>query len=167
MENNQTQQQGDGNNQQGENQQIENNQNQQQEKLFTQDDVNRIVGERLARERNNATAGMFAEKEHALNQRELKLDAREKLADAGLPKELLNAINCNSKKEMEESINTLKAFYQSTAPATLKTYQVSTGVAGNNGGNGGKTKVWQSPFDHRSQSDADDPNIRKAMGLRE
>lgn len=155
MENNQTQQQGEGNGQLVENQQTENNQNQQQEKLFTQDDVNRIVGERLARERNNVSAGMFAEKEHALNQRELKLDAREKLADAGLPKELLNAINCNSKKEMEESINTLKAFYKSSEPTAVprRTYQVSTGIGGNTGGSAAKS--------------ARDDEIRKAMGLRE
>lgn len=157
MENNQTQQQDNGNGQQTE------NQNQQQEKLFTQDDVNRIVGERLARERSNINAGAFAEREQSLNQRELKLNAREMLADAGLPKELLNAINCNSKKEMEESINTLKAFYQSSVPATpQKAYVVSTGVGGNNG----KAQVWQSPFDYSSQSDATDPDIRKAMGLK-
>lgn len=122
----------------------------QQEKLFTQDDVNRIVGERLARARGGQDMNQFAERERGLNQRELMLDAREKLADAGLPKELLNAINCSSREAMENSIKVLTAFKGNTAPNdSRKTYVVSTGVTGNSGGSGNFR----------------DNEIRKAMGL--
>ena len=46
------------------------------EKLFTQDDVNRIISERLAREREKPRDG---EREAALNEREKALEAREAL----------------------------------------------------------------------------------------
>ena len=42
----------------------------QQGKTFTQDEVNRIVSERLARAKNTADHGDFTERENALNQRE-------------------------------------------------------------------------------------------------
>ena len=122
------------------------------EKLFTQDDVNRIVGERVARVKTE-TSPQVQERVQALSKRELQLDAREMLADAGLPKELINAINCNSKEEMQTSINTLKSLYgninASTPPQRLG-YRVSTGVYGSSAGG----------------EKSDDESIRAAMGLK-
>lgn len=102
MENNQGQQQGAEGNQQ---------QNNQGERTFTQDDVNRIVQERLARYKGGNDSEGFAEREKALNQRELQLEARERLADAGLPKGLLGVVNLNNKDDMEKSISALSAYF--------------------------------------------------------
>ena len=76
----------------------------QNEKLFTQDDVNRIVGERLARAKNTQTSNDTFERMHELDLRERKLTARERLADLGISKDLLPLVNCTSKETMEESI---------------------------------------------------------------
>lgn len=154
MENNQGnqgQQQGANGNQQ-QNNQGQSNQSQQSEKLFTQDDVNRIVQDRLARYKgngnNNGSSDGLTERERNLNKRELTLEARERLADAGLPKDLLDAVNCNSKDEMEKSIKALTAFFG--IRKSQQTYRVSTGTQTRGNDNG------------RS----DEANIRKAMGLK-
>lgn len=118
MENNQGQQQGTNDNQQQDNQ-GQSNQSQQSEKLFTQDDVNRIVQDRLARYKgngnNNGSSDGLTERERNLNKRELTLEARERLADAGLPKDLLDAVAINSKEDMEKSINALTAYFKDSA----------------------------------------------------
>ena len=108
----------------------------QNEKLFTQDDVNRIVGERLARAKNTQTSNDTFERMHELDLRERKLTARERLADLGISKDLLPLVNCTSKETMEEM-----------------GYRISTGVSGANNSSG------------HSKSLSDD-EIRSAMGLK-
>lgn len=126
---------------------------QQQEKTFTQEDVNRIVGERLARARLD-TSPELQERERKCMQRELQLDAREKLADAGLPKELLGVINCSTKEELENSIKTIQKLFGRTKENS--SYRVlMCGSAGSNSNGSG----------HRSGTD-DPESIRKAMGLK-
>ena len=53
------------------------------ERTFTQDDVNRIVGERLSKEKDRAAAEL-AKREQDLHARELRITAREKLAEKGI-----------------------------------------------------------------------------------
>ena len=53
----------------------------QGEKMFTQDDVNRIVSERLARERAKAEPTAIDERETALKAREARLDCRDYLEE--------------------------------------------------------------------------------------
>ncbi len=77
------------------------------ERTFSQDDVNRIVGERLAAEKRKGEAAL-AEREQQLAQRELLLTAKEKMTAMGLPVELLNALNVSSPEAMEKSLNTVK-----------------------------------------------------------
>lgn len=119
-----------------------------QEKLFTQEEVNRIIGERLSRVKTDSTQELQA--------RELQLDAREKLMDAGLPKELLGAINCSTKEAMENSIKVIQGLYgkNSNSKPEKPVYRVSTGISSNSNGSG-------------NYKDSDDPSaIRKAMGLK-
>lgn len=78
------------------------------EKTFTQDDVNRIVSERLARERDKRTAELD-EREKALRQRELLIVAREKLDEAGLNKELCKVLRYDDEAELDEAIKQLKS----------------------------------------------------------
>lgn len=104
-------------------QEQQNNQTNSNEEVrtFTQEDVNRIVSERLAKEKAKYEANSKADsqaKEEALSTREkelqvreLKATAREKLFDKQLPKELLDVINYSSEEEMNKSIDILEKTY--------------------------------------------------------
>ena len=129
-------------------------QTQQQERTFTQDEVNRIVQERLARAKNAPDNSGYTEREQALDQRERRLEAREKLADAGLPKELLPLVNCSGKKEMEDSIKLIGTYFRS-GKGMGNTYRVSAGVT-SGGASAGSGEV----------AEATDGDIRAAMGLK-
>lgn len=118
------------------------------EKTFSQDDVNRIVGERLAAEKRKGEAAL-AEREQQLAQRELLLTAKEKLTESGLPVELLDALNVSSPEAMEKSLNTVKAVIdkiKAEAPP-LKIYGAKPAEAG------------------RAPQASGDSRLRKAMGL--
>lgn len=76
-------------------------------RTFTQDDVNRIVQERLAKEKSRGTG----DAEEALNKRaaeldmrERKLSAREKLRENGLPDYLADALNMNTDEDFQKSM---------------------------------------------------------------
>ena len=119
-------------------------------KMFTQDEVNQIVQSRLARFKNESANNIdYSGREAALTKREMQLTAREALMDAGLPKEMIGAVNTNSKEEMENSINILKSFFGSNGKAK-STYRVVSGGVPSGGNAGG--------YDS-------DSAIRKAMGL--
>jgi hypothetical protein len=126
-------------------------------KTFTQDDVNRIVQERLARAKLEASPEL-QERERKCEQRELQLEAREKLAEAGLPKELLGAINCSTKEDLENSIDTIQKLFGKNGSTqqdkVTSRYRVSAGTSNSGNGSG-------------HHSSAKDPSsIRKAMGLK-
>lgn len=104
---------------------------QEGEKTFTQDDVNRIVSERLAKEKAKYEAAAktnFQEKEVELSRREqeltlreFKATARETLTNKNLPMELLDVINYSSEEEMNKSIDILeKAYGQGTRKPNIK-----------------------------------------------
>ena len=119
------------------------------EKTFSQDDVNRIVGERLAAEKRKGEAAL-AEREQQLARRELLLTAKEKLTDAGLPVELLNALNVSSPEAMEKAITTLKGMIdkiKAEAPKPFTIHGAKPAEAG------------------RSPQMGGDSQLRKAMGL--
>jgi len=124
------------------------------EKTFTQEDVNRIVGERLAKEKaKNSGEADLAKREQELAQRELHMSAKELLSEKGLPVQLFDALNCTDKEAMEKSIGTIeKIFNEYKANATkqhiFKGFQ--PGASGKVSGAGA----------------AEDAELRKAMGLR-
>lgn len=74
------------------------------EKTFTQDDVNRIVQERLAKDREKASKEL-GEREQELALREFRLNSRQKLIEKGYPETLLDALNCNSEKEFDRALD--------------------------------------------------------------
>ena len=119
------------------------------EKTFSQDDVNRIVGERLAAEKRKGEAAL-AEREQQLAQRELLLTAKEKLTDAGLPVELLNALNVSSPEAMEKAITTVKAVIDKIKAENPKAVTIS-----------GATPASSST----AAPSGVDSQLRKAMGL--
>lgn len=125
------------------------------EKMFTQDDVNRIVGERLARVKNTQASVESLEREKDLDLRERKLNAREKLADFGISKDLLPLVNCASEDTMKESIALIAEHFGKgkTASNAASGYRVSMSSGSNCNGSGyGK--------------DPSDDDIRVAMGLK-
>lgn len=82
----------------------------QQERTFTQDDVNRIVQERLAKERSKATGNgedELAKRAAELDLRERRITAREKLRENGLPDYLTDALNMNSDEEFQKSMEAI------------------------------------------------------------
>lgn len=84
------------------------------EKTFTQEQVNAIIGERLAKEKAKSEAAL-AEREKAIKARELAIMAAEKLAAAGLPKDLSAVLKYEDEASLEAAINqlsTLRGFKQ-------------------------------------------------------
>lgn len=77
------------------------------EKTFTQEQVNQIISDRLARDRAKGEAAL-AEREQQLAQRELLLTAKEKLTENGLPVELVDALNVSSPEALEKALSIVK-----------------------------------------------------------
>ena len=71
------------------------------ERTFSQDDVNRIVQDRLAKDREKASREL-GEKE-----REFRLNSRQKLIDKGYPETLLDALNCSSEEAFDKALETI------------------------------------------------------------
>lgn len=125
------------------------------EKTFTQEDVNRIVQERLAKEKaKNSGDADFAKREQELAQRELHMTAKELLSEKGLPVQLFDALNCIDEETMKKSITTIETVfndYKANATKQLKFKGFQPGVSR------------QMPS---ADTAAEDIEIRKAMGLR-
>lgn len=74
-------------------------------KLFTQDDVNRIVSERLARDRaDRAAPSPEDEREKALKAREARLDCRDYLDSKKLPAALLEVLDCSDVEKFKAAV---------------------------------------------------------------
>lgn len=81
-------------------------------RTFTQDDVNRIVSERLAHEREKLQASAKdTEREKALAAREARLDCREYLDTQGYPTALLDVLDSSDADKFKAAVEKLvKAF---------------------------------------------------------
>lgn len=79
----------------------------QEQKTFTQDDVNRIVGERLSKDRSRNEAD-FVKRENDLKQRELAMTAREMLAEKGLPKDLADILRYSDEETLKTAIDKIQ-----------------------------------------------------------
>ena len=80
-------------------------------KTFTQEDVNRIVQERLAKERSKAAGNgddELSKRAAELDMRERKLNAREALKKEGLPDYLVDALNMNTEEDFQKSMEAIK-----------------------------------------------------------
>ena len=73
------------------------------EKTFTQDDVNRIMSDRLAKDREKASKEL-GEREQELAKREFRLNSRQKLIDRGYPEDILDALNCSSEEAFDKAL---------------------------------------------------------------
>lgn len=91
----------------------ENERSESDERTYTQKEVDDIISKRLARERKKYErefAGGDAEREKALNARELKLTAREKLINAGMPSSLADVLKYDDEESLDEAISAVKDY---------------------------------------------------------
>lgn len=123
-------------------------------KTFTQEDVNRIVGERLAKEKaKNSGEADLAKRKQELAQRELHISAKELLSEKGLPVQLFDALNCTDEETMKKSISTIEKIfneYKANATSNIQFKGFQPGASGKMPDAGA----------------TEDIEIRKAMGLR-
>ena len=76
------------------------------EKTFSQDDVNRIVQERLAKEKGKQNEEL-ERRTAELDLRERKMNAIQTLRNNGLPDYLVDALNMDTDEVLEESIKAI------------------------------------------------------------
>lgn len=82
-------------------------------KMFTQDDVNRIVSERLARDRQERSAQKEVDaRERSLQERENRLSCKEYLHENNYPAELLELIDCSDVEKFKETIGKINGLYE-------------------------------------------------------
>lgn len=89
-----------------------NNQQQGIEKMFTQSDVNRIIGERLSRDKLKGNEDL-EKRESELMARELKFIAKQLLAEKGLPSELADILKLESEASVTEAVELLTKLFGS------------------------------------------------------
>lgn len=100
-------------------------------KTFTQDEVNRIVSDRLAREREKQTQPpQEDEREKALKARETRLDCRDYLDSKKYPAELLDVLDSSNAERFKAAAESLmKAFPTIGISQTPPPYASGTGTA--------------------------------------
>ncbi len=104
----------------------------EEEKTFTQSEVDGLIEKRLARERkklakNNSLDIETREKE--LNKRELRADMRERLADADLSKDILDILDYTDEESCTESLETIKRIIDQEVKKQLAKHQSIAGGA--------------------------------------
>lgn len=89
-------------------------QGQEAAKTFTQDEVNRIIQERLERAKKQATKDQeseYAQKAAELQAREMKLLVKEQLSERGMPRELADIITCTDENDLKAKLDALQKIY--------------------------------------------------------
>lgn len=123
----------------------------QTERTFTQDDVNRIVQERLAKEKSKGTEELD-KRSAELDKREFQIKARETLASKGLSVDLLDALNCESEETFNKSLETIERLFGGTSQRDKDAEAKRSRIVGRSlSGSGGSV--------------SDDAAIRARMGL--
>lgn len=99
-------------------------------RMFTQEDVNRIVGERLARAKKDAG---LADQEQALGAREARLDCREYLVAHNHPAELLDILDSSDVEAFKANVEKIQKLFGSvpTPQARSVTFDWTAPLAGN------------------------------------
>lgn len=96
-------------------------------KTFTQEQLNAIIGERLAKEKAKSDAALV-EREQQLAIRELRMTAKEKLAELGLPVSLMDALNVSSQEALDKSLEIVsRAFQNHKEPQKVIERRLPTG----------------------------------------
>ena len=85
-------------------------------KTFTQEQVNAIVSDRLARDRQKQSEEM-SKKEQELAQREFRLNSRQKLIDRGYSESLMDALNCSSEEAFDKALGIIDGLIKERTPS--------------------------------------------------
>ncbi len=85
----------------------ETNNTQNSDKLFTQSDLDRIIGERLSRDKNKNSEELD-KREKELHSKELKFIAKQLLDEKKLPTELADILKFEDEKSIVEVIETIE-----------------------------------------------------------
>lgn len=109
----------------------EGNGGQGNEKLFTQEEVNRIVSERLARERDKATtekakADPMEQREKDLAAREAALSCREYISEKGYPVSLLEVFDTGDSNRFRGQVDKLLELFPTINPAVAAKMPIAT-----------------------------------------
>lgn len=126
---------------------------QQQEKTFTQEQVNAIVSKRLAEDRAS-WASEFDKREKELNQREMQIRAKELLSERGLPKNLADVLRYSDEESLKAAIDVIdktRGFKEGSA----NTEQDKT-----------TRKIIENPLPSGISNALTGDPLRKAMGLK-
>lgn len=94
-------------------------------KTFTQEEVNKLISERVARVKSDKEQE-YNTKLAELTQKELNLKAREILSNKGLPDSLLNVVNCPDIDTFSNNIDTLMDYINTIEP--VRGYVPGNGV---------------------------------------
>jgi len=86
-------------------------------KTFTQDDIDRIISERLARERAKAEPDPLVERDKALTARENALTCKEYLTEKGYPAALLDILDTTSTDLFKNKVDALVSVLPELNPA--------------------------------------------------
>lgn len=125
----------------------------QQEKTFTQDEVNKIVSDRLGREKERYEKDYQAKAEE-LRQQELRIKGTEFLKSHHLSEEMYDILKFSNTEELETSILSLKKALQGTHREL-----------GPTGVTPGETRSILTALAENKQADVTEDPIRKGMGL--
>lgn len=90
-----------------ENQNMTETATEQQEKTFTQEQLNAIVGKRLAEQKQQMEADLV-KREQELDKREMSIRAKELLAEKGLPKDLAAVLRYETEEELVKAIDMIE-----------------------------------------------------------
>ena len=93
------------------------------ERILSQEEVNRIVADRLARERAKAEPSPADEREQALKAREAKLDCREYLDAQGYPAALLDVLDSSDTAKFKASVEKLVKAFPALIGAQRRTFE--------------------------------------------
>ncbi len=82
---------------------------QAEEKMFTQSDLNRIISERLSRDKQKSGDDLD-KRETELTERELKLTAKQVFMERGIPVELAEIVKLTDEKSIENVVSVLEKY---------------------------------------------------------
>lgn len=122
-------------------------------KTFTQDDVNRIVQDRLAKDRVKASEELD-KREQELKDREFRLNSRQKLIERGLPEDFIDVLNCSSEGAFDKALDRIEALIKERTPDEATAEHRAN-----------KAVFTMPPFATTRKESSDDSLIRQAMKM--
>lgn len=95
--------------------------NQQEERTFSQSELNAIIGKRLSEQKQQQESEL-AKREQELKEKEFRFNSRQKLIERGYPEDLLDILNCGDEASLDKSLSVIDKIIgeRSTAPSDIR-----------------------------------------------